>query len=162
MERRLSALPPVLIGAALIVPAGLRRKLQGVPPTFAEDTERSELLAMGAVMKAERELGFEPRDVSEENRGYDIESSTPGTGKLRFIEVKGRVVGAKTVTITKNEILTALNKPEDFFLVIVVIDSNGPTTPQYVRRPFHREPDFGVTSVNYVLADLLARAEEPR
>src|SRR5271157_3049915 len=161
-ERRLSALPPVLIGAAVIVPVGLLRKLQGVPPTFAEETERSEVLAMEAVMKAERQLGFEPRDVSEENRGYDIESSIPGTGKLRFIEVKGRVVGAKTVTVTKNEILTALNKPEDFFLAIVTIDSNGSTEPQYVRRPFQREPDFGVTSVNYVLADLLARAEEPR
>jgi len=32
----------------------------------------------------------------------------------------------------------------------------------YVRRPFRREPDFGVTSVNYDLAELLARAEEPR
>jgi hypothetical protein len=123
----------------------------GVPPTFAQDTERSELLAMKAVMKAERSLGFEPRDVSEENRGYDIESAIPGTGRLWFIEVKGRVVGAKTVAVTKNEILTALNKPEDFFLAIVAIDSNGLATPQYVRRPFQREPDFGVTSVNYVV-----------
>jgi len=117
---------------------------------------------MAAVMRVERELGFEPRDVSEENRGYDVESSIPGTGKLRFIEVKGRVVGARTVTVTKNEILTALNKPEDFFLAIVTIDSDGPTVSQYLRCPFQREPDFGVTSVNYELADLLARAEEPR
>jgi hypothetical protein len=165
-ERRLSALPPVLLGGALIAPVGLLRRLRGqqfdIPPTFAQETERSEMLAMAAVMRAERELGFEPRDVSEENRGYDVESSIPGTGKLRFIEVKGRVVGARTVTVTKNEILTALNKPEDFFLAIVTIDSNGPTVPQYLRCPFQREPDFGVTSVNYELADLLARAEEPR
>ncbi len=117
---------------------------------------------MQAVMDAERRLGYDPRDVSEENLGYDIESRILGTGRLRFIEVKGRVVGAKTVTVTKNEILTALNKPEDFFLAIVAIDSNGPTTPQYVRRPFQREPDFGVTSVNYVLADLLAGVEGPK
>jgi len=32
----------------------------------------------------------------------------------------------------------------------------------YVRTPFRREPDFGVTSVNYDFAELLARAEEPR
>ena len=32
----------------------------------------------------------------------------------------------------------------------------------YLRRPFHREPDFGVTSANYDFAELLARAEEPR
>lgn len=32
----------------------------------------------------------------------------------------------------------------------------------YLRRPFQREPDFGVTSVNYDFSDLLARAEVPR
>jgi len=32
----------------------------------------------------------------------------------------------------------------------------------YVRQPFQREPDFGVTSVNYDFAELLARAETPR
>lgn len=31
----------------------------------------------------------------------------------------------------------------------------------YLRRPFQREPDFGVTSVNYNFAELLARAGEP-
>ena len=30
----------------------------------------------------------------------------------------------------------------------------------YLRRPFQREPDFGVTSVNYDFAELLARAGE--
>ena len=32
----------------------------------------------------------------------------------------------------------------------------------YLRRPFQREPDFGVTSVNYDFAELLARAEMPQ
>ena len=32
----------------------------------------------------------------------------------------------------------------------------------YVRQPFHREPDFGVTSVNYDFGELLARAEAPK
>ena len=31
----------------------------------------------------------------------------------------------------------------------------------YVRRPFQREPDFGVTSVNYDFGELLERAEQP-
>ena len=31
----------------------------------------------------------------------------------------------------------------------------------YVRQPFQREPDFGVTSVNYDFTDLLTRAEHP-
>ena len=129
-------------------------------PDFAQDTEHSELLAMQAVIDVERRLGYEPRDVSQENRGYDIESSIPGTGRLRFVEVKGRVKGARTVTITKNEILTALNKPEDFILAIAVIDGDAADL-RYVRQPFTREPDFGATSVNYELAALLALSEEP-
>jgi SNF2 family DNA or RNA helicase len=150
-ERKLSALPPVLLGSGLIIPIGLLRKLQAVPadelPTLAPDTERSERLAMQAVLDAERRLGYDPRDVSAENRGYDIESRIPGTGKLRFIEAKGRVTGAETVTITKNEILTGLNKPDDFILAIGLIDGES-IELRYVRRPFQREPDFGATSVN--------------
>ena len=37
---------------------------------------------------------------------------------ITSIEVKGRAVGAKTVTITKNEILTGLNKPDEFILAV--------------------------------------------
>jgi len=79
---------------------------------------------------------------------------------LRFIEVKGRAKGAQVVTVTKNEILTGLNKPEDFILALVVVDGEA-ATPWYIRRPFQREPDFGVTSVNYDLNELLARGEKP-
>jgi hypothetical protein len=111
-------------------------------------------------MAAERVLGFEPRDVGSENRGYDIESRIPGTGKLRFIEVKGRVEGAATICVTKNEILTALNKPEDFILAIVIVDGDS-AIPQYLRQPFQREPDFAVTSVNYALRDLSSRGQPP-
>ena len=116
---------------------------------------------MEAVLAAERRLGYEPRDVSADKCGYDIESRVPGTGKLRFIEVKGRVIGAETVTLTKNEILTALNKPEEFVLAVVEVDGDTARQPSYVRQPFTREPDFGVTSVNYNLSKLLARGEMP-
>jgi hypothetical protein len=97
--------------------------------------------------------------VRTEKCGYDIESQVRGTGKLRFIEVKGRVVGADTVTLTKNEILTALNKPDEFILAIVEVDGDLARTPRYIIRPFTREPDFGVTSVTYALRELLARSE---
>ena len=73
----------------------------------------------GIVMEIERELGFEPIDREFEQLGYDIESRVPGTGKLRFIEVKGRASGAETITVTKNEILYSLNKPEDYILAMV-------------------------------------------
>jgi superfamily II DNA or RNA helicase len=163
-ERQIAPLPPVVIGGALVVPSGLLDSVKGGYQSGAapisHDTERIEQLAMGAVFTAERRLGFEPRDVSAEKCGYDVESRIPGTGKLRFVEVKGRAKGAGTVTVTKNEILTALNKPEDFILALVEVDGDQ-AAPRYVRRPFQREPDFGVTSVNYAWRELLTRSEDP-
>jgi hypothetical protein len=163
-ERRLSPLPPVVMGGALIVPAGLLKRLKGATPAepdeFARQTAQIEKIAMDTILELERQLGYDPRDVSLQKCGYDIESRIPDKGCLRFIEVKGRVTGAKTVTITKNEILTALNKPDDFILAIVEVDGEK-SIPKYVRHPFKREPDFGVTSVNYDLGELLAKAEEP-
>src|SRR5690606_39257793 len=103
-------------GGALIIPVGLLERL--APPAAATEPEAGaldaspadrravELAAMAAVMAAERALGYEPQDVGAAKIGYDVESRIPGTGKLRFIEVKGRAEGATTVTITKNEILT--------------------------------------------------------
>ena len=111
-------------------------------------------------MEIERDLGFEPVDREFEKLGYDIESAIPGTGKLRFIEVKGRVAGADTVTVTNNEILYSLNKPDDFILAIVEFDGADHRV-HYVRQPFQREPDFGVTSVNYGFAELIQRAGRP-
>ena len=70
------------------------------------------------------------------------------------------MTGAATVTITKNEIMAGLNKPEDFILALVEVNG-GLATPRYVRQPFEREPDFAATSVNYSLKELMDRAEEP-
>ena len=81
--------------------------------TFAVETKLVEELAMKAVMEMEESLGRTPSDVSSQKIGYDVESRT-ADGKLLFIEVKGRRADADTVTITKNEILTALNKPDHF------------------------------------------------
>jgi hypothetical protein len=81
---------------------------------------------------------------------------------LRFLEVKGRITSADTITVTKNEILYSLNKPEDFILAIVEFHEDGTHHVHYLRRPFQREPDFGVTSVNYDMSELIARAESPR
>lgn len=165
-ERRISPLPPNVIAGAMIVPIGLLNKLNGTsvtPSLYAKETRRVEMVAMNAVMAVERELGYIPRDVSADKCGYDIESRNPnGDSRLRFIEVKGRVQGADSITITKNEILTALNKPEQFILAVVEVDGEKAAKTTYIMKPFGREPDFGVTSVNYKLSDLLAKGEPPR
>ncbi len=161
LEAQISPLPPVVLGGLLVVPMGLLTALKGQTiPAQPADTQASAAQARAAVMEIESCLGFEPVDREVEKLGYDIESRAPGTGKLRFIKVKGRVSGAETITVTRNEILYSLNKPEDFILAIVEFDGDSKRI-HYLRRPFHREPDFGVTSVNYVLSELIARAEPP-
>jgi hypothetical protein len=130
-------------------------------PTSPVDTQISAARARAIVMDIERSLGFDPTDREFEKLGYDIESRIPGTGKLRFIEVKGRVSGAPTITVTRNEILYSLNKPDDFILAIVEFTSEDTHQLHYLRQPFQREPDFGVTSVNYDFAELLQRASKP-
>lgn len=190
-ERQLAALPPVAIGGALVIPAGLLARLQGrreaEPSLFAHETKRVEEAAIAAVLAAERQLDHVAKDVGKENRGYDIESLISGAGqgndRLRFIEVKGRISGAETVTVSKNEILTALNKPDDWILALVEVPLSpefgkqdvfatrepGPAwqagngcSVRYVRRPFKREPDFAATSVNYDWKELWGDGEEPR
>ncbi len=134
-------------------------------------------------MAIEKKLGHEPQDVSSLKCDYDIEFRIPETGKLRFIEVKGRIKEAETVTVTKNEILTALNKPNDYILALVEVPSSeefgagdawkvkersssyqvgdDSCIVSYVRQPFQKEPDFGVTSVNYNLRELKQRSQKP-
>ncbi len=163
LEAQISPLPPVVLGGVLVVPTGLLATMAGraAVATQPVDTQISAARARAAVMAVERALGFDPVDRELEKLGYDIESHVPGTGKLRFIEVKGRVSGADTITVTRNEILYSLNKPEDFILGIVEFTGPDSHRVHYLRQPFQREPDFGVTSVNYDLRDLLERAGAP-
>ena len=164
LESKLSPLPPVILGGLVVVPQGLIDKITGsrrTAPGPAVNTQAAAARARAIVMSVERELGFEPVDREFEKLGYDVESRNPRSGKLRFIEVKGRISGAPTITVTRNEILYSLNKPEDFILAIVEFFEDGSHRVHYLRRPFQREPDFGVTSVNYNFAELLERAEAP-
>lgn len=165
LEARISPLPPVVLGGLLVMPVGLIRAMAGQPAPFSAapvDPQVNAARARAIIMEIERNLGFEPTDREFEKLGYDIESRVPGTGKLRFIEVKGRVAGAPTITVTRNEILYSLNKPDDFILAMVEFTGEDTHRTHYLKVPFQREPDFGVTSVNYDFAELLARAATPQ
>jgi SNF2 family DNA or RNA helicase len=164
---------PVALGGALVIPAGLLRKLRGEPAAdpvaaaFAADAaarKRIEDLAMRAVRRAEEARGCRVEDVSAQKCGWDLTSYPPAgpegrSAQPRHIEVKGRVKGATTVTITRNEILYALNQADKFLLAIVTVGSDDRTEgPFYLSTPFTKEPDWGVSSINYDLGELLARA----
>jgi hypothetical protein len=116
-----------------------------------------EKAAMNAVFALERELNNTAKDRSKEKIGYDIESLCGRTGNLRFIEVKGRRKDATTVTITKNEIIYGLNLPQQFILALAFVDDKS-VEVHYVQNAFRFEPDFGVTSVNFNVKDLLTKS----
>jgi superfamily II DNA or RNA helicase len=162
---------PVVVGGALVIPAGLLMQRRGVPAEVggwtadAAARSRVEQLAMQAVMDAERALGHQVIDVSAQKCGWDITAIPPAKdGKLplsRHIEVKGRAKGSSTVTVTKNEVLYGLNQQDKFILAVVLVDGDNVEGPHYVRQPFTQEPDWAVTSVNLDLNELLKRSTSP-
>jgi SNF2 family DNA or RNA helicase len=166
-ERTLFSQPPVLKGGALVIPRGLLNKVVGgdAPQAAESDADRAatELLAMQAVFAAERALGRDPSDRSvERGLGYDIESRDPQASRLFFLEVKGRLAGADSVTLTRNEILCALNAPENFRLAIVIVEDGVAQTPVYVSNFDFGQPGFGQTNATFALKQLLAHGGPPR
>ncbi len=160
LERQISATPPVVIGGAIVVPIGMILG-ERTPPEIL-DTRITEQIAMQAVMQAETKLGNHPKDVSQDKIGYDIESFDPKSGRLRFIEVKGRKEGANSVTVYHTEILNGLNAKEQFILALVEVENGQPAEPRYVFNPFTREPDPGAVSVNYNFKKLLSKSQQPQ
>ena len=63
--------------------------------------------------------------------------------------------------VTRNEIVVGINSSESYFLVIVQIeptgDSHNVRKPVYIKNPFEKEPDFEAASLNYKVADMLAK-----
>lgn len=168
--RNVVSATPVVMGCALVIPQGLLSKRKGETLFSVDAASRAlvEQKAMQAVIAAEQALGHQIFDVSADKCGWDITARPPMNpdGSLpidRHIEVKGRSQGQTTITVTRNEIMYALNQGHKFLLVIVLVTSNGDTQgPYYVRNPFTKEPDFGVASINYDLADLLTKATDAK
>ena len=165
-ERFISALPPRVRGGMIVIPRGLLDARAGTSQAgFAQDhaaRKKIELAAMEAVMKTERELGNSPEDVSARKIGYDVASYDPEAKSHRFIEVKGRVEGADSVMITRQEIITSLHEPEKFILAFVEVSDGMAGEPCYVRGALdEREPPFDQDAVQFNLKKLLDRAERP-
>lgn len=165
--RHVVSATPVVLGGALVIPAGLLMQRKGKAGWSADADARArvERIAMQAVMEAEQALGHEVIDVSAQKCGWDV-TSLPRVidGRLpasRHIEVKGRASGQTTITVTRNEIIYGLNQADKFILAIVLVDDEKHEGPFYVRKPFTQEPDWAVTSINLDLQELLHRSVSP-
>jgi len=148
-----------------VIPAGYLRQLKGETPNASVDAEarkRVELLAMQAVFEAERALGRTPVDKSAERGiGYDIESADPD-GNLFFIEVKGRVEGADSVTLTYNELKCSNNRRDTFRVAICLVAGDRASPPAYVSGINWWQPgDIKQATATFPLNEVLQHARDP-
>ncbi len=155
-EADIASQPPLVHGGALVIPARLLRAPGAEEADeVARETRRIERIAMVEVLRREAEAGRRPRDVSRLNRGWDIESVEPD-GRIRYIEVKGRAVGAETVTVTRNELLACLNKRAQYYLAVVLVDGDRVVDCWMQPDPLRGEWSFALTSQTLDLNTLRA------
>jgi len=91
-----------------------------------------EAIGMQVAMEYEREHGRLPEDVSAENLGYDIRSTSPN-GEVRYIEVKARAISG-AIVLTPNEWLMAQRLGEEYWLYIVENAASQPR-PHTIQNP---------------------------
>ncbi|MEU9164490.1 helicase-related protein [Streptomyces sp. NPDC048424] len=142
LEAQVNVHLPQIVSAALVLPASVLPGPAGAPPApdgFASDTAVTERRAVDAVLAAERRLGRVPEEMPHSNKGFDIRSLMPD-GHLLFIEVKGRVLGADTFTVTTSEVGCAKNAEPRYRLALVAVDPDTPDGSndqvRYVLDPF--------------------------
>ncbi len=115
-ERSLSIGSPRFIGIVRVVP--------DMDAIMVSDLD-IEMIGMEATMQYERQQGWRPEDVSKENLGFDVRSTSPD-GHKRYIEVKARAeVGP--VALTQNEWFKAKRFQDEFYLYAVLNASKAPT-----------------------------------
>jgi hypothetical protein len=137
-EAQLASQPPVVVGAALVMPAHLLHGDGSTghrPPVI--DTEEVERRAVDAVLRVEAAAGRHAKEMPHFNPGYDIRS-TAQDGTITFIEVKGRVSGARTFVVTQNELRFAANIPEAYVLGMVDVSDQGADHDRvrYLMKPY--------------------------
>lgn len=158
------AVPSVVRGMALVVPSGLLTSTENRPRLFARNTEEVERRAVEATLAAERELGRTPTEMARNNPGYDIQS-LDAEGRVFYIEVKGRIEGSDTFTITTNEVTFAQTQGERHRLSLVKVSMEDPTHDElrYVTGAFdHMEPSDTTRSLNEEWRDYWGRGGAPR
>lgn len=168
-EAQLASQPPVVVGGALILPAGLLAKAAGaVQPRNVHqtlDTTTVERRAVDAVLAMEAALGRDAVEMPHNHPGYDVRSTTADQ-EVTFIEVKGRIEGSPTFTVTQNELRFAANIPDFYTLALVEVSPDGPSGDhvRYLTRPYGSEVrlPFDTTSTTLSWAAYWQRGRTPK
>ena len=114
LEQSLSISMPELLTVIRVIPEAT---------VMVEDKE-IEQIGMEIAMEYEKSEGREPKDVSQENLGFDIRSK--GKDEVRYIEVKARA-GEGEVGLTPNEWFKARRFKEQYWLYVVANAASKPT-----------------------------------
>ncbi|MCL0092368.1 DUF3883 domain-containing protein [Dehalococcoidia bacterium] len=112
IELEVSLLPsmPKILGAAMVMPVSPPQDLLIQDPQI-------EQIGMQVATDFETKEGRTPEDISFQNLGFDIRSSSPD-GSVRYIEVKARA-GEGEIVVTPNEWLMANRLGEEYWLYVV-------------------------------------------
>lgn len=127
-----------------------------IPARLEVDEERKrevELAGMKAVMEYEIRSGRIPKDVSQLNLGYDIESYDPRTGETRYIEVKSfKTTGDPELTEHEYEVAKTL--ASKYWLYIV---ENALTNPsiKLIKDPVHTATIIKVSRESYRIVKVI-------
>ncbi len=115
-ERQLTLSTPRFLGVARVLPA----------PSAAAMVSDAEIekIGMEAAMQYERAQGWTPEDVSQQNLGFDVRSTSP-EGQKRYIEVKARA-GWGPVALTQNEWFKAKRFQSEYYLYVVLNAASQP------------------------------------
>jgi hypothetical protein len=134
------------------------------PEADTDETMRSdaqiEAIGMQVAMEYERKQGRSPKDVSSENNGYDIFSTSP-SGEERYIEVKARATTG-AIVLTNNEWIQAGRQGNKYWLYIV---ENAATEPRLciIQNPAAKlQPEKVVEVVRYVIENWREAGDEDR
>lgn len=144
---KLRAVPPKICGVALVIPEHL---LVEHPADFAKNTKEVERRAVEAVLAAEKQLGRIPEEQPHNNPGFDV-LSRDQRGANFYIEVKGRIEGADTFTITTGEVSFAQTQKDRHRLALVKVSPLGKHYDEvrYIQHAFdHVEPSVTTASYN--------------
>lgn len=134
--------PPQVISVSLVIPSKLISDREEFSPlVFPKDQEaikKIERRAVDLVLSVEKNLGFKPKEMPRNNKGFDIDSFRKETGRT-FIEVKGRIESAEDFIITESEFSHGHTQGDSFILALVRVapgDDVSKDQVRYIVNPF--------------------------